>query len=670
MTTQHNSNQQKTVFECILEWSLSRPIWQRDTLRRIIAKGRLDDHEIAELTEICKQARAGNITGIQPIPLEKNHLPANPTANNSVSLLSIKDVVGVNNLALSQTLYFEPNGLTVIYGDNGAGKSGYARILKRACRARHQGNIHPNIYAQGGTPPALPSAALTYSIGGIVQTSETWQNSENPHPIFSAVSVFDSKCAAVHIDEKNEVAFRPFGLDVPDELASVCQRVKDSLSAEQKQLEKARNPVFSAPTWKNYTAVGKILASLDHNTDIDSVSALGTLSEDETARLMRLREDLSKNPATATAEQKNKADNIKGLLNFITLVSNQTTDEGLQRLFNLSQDAKLKRKAARIAAERAFSGESLKDIGGEVWWILWEAARHYYTHNYPAQLFPPSEEALCVLCQQPLTSEARQRMTRFEDFIKNDAEQHALEAENIFKVAYQKLMALNFDIRPLNPNHREIALQRPDLAKKTLRFIASARLRRYTLVKALKNATELHLPVTVQNPKESLEQLEKTIRDYALELGKSASGEERKKLEKDSTELSDREILRGIMPTVKEEINRLKGIHFLGECISDTTTNAITKLGNDVADTVITPKLRDKFQEEIVKLAAEKVRVEMVRSGGKFGSPQYQIRLFAKPDAKVGVILSEGEQTCVALAAFLTELATAMHRWVYPNKGT
>ena len=55
------------------------------------------------------------------------------------------------------------------------------------------------------------------------------------------------------------------------------------------------------------------------------------------------------------------------------------------------------------------------------------------------------------------------------------------------------------------------------------------------------------------------------------------------------------------------------------------------------------------------------MRVEIVRSGGKYGSPQYQVRLFAKPDAKVHEILSEGERTCVALASFMTELATAGH---------
>ena len=37
-------------------------------------------------------------------------------------------------------------------------------------------------------------------------------------------------------------------------------------------------------------------------------------------------------------------------------------------------------------------------------------------------------------------------------------------------------------------------------------------------------------------------------------------------------------------------------------------------MGNDIADTVITPRLRDRFQEEIIRLVASKVRVEIVRS--------------------------------------------------------
>jgi hypothetical protein len=38
------------------------------------------------------------------------------------------------------------------------------------------------------------------------------------------------------------------------------------------------------------------------------------------------------------------------------------------------------------------------------------------------------------------------------------------------------------------------------------------------------------------------------------------------------------------------------------------------------------------------------------------------VKLFANKDAAVHMVLSEGEQTCVALAAFITELATAPHQ--------
>src|SRR3546814_5294941 len=93
-------------------------------------------------------------------------------------------------------------------------------------------------------PPKRVGANIAYVVGGVPQPVEQWQNGANPHATLSAVSVFDSDCASVHIREKNEVAFRPFGLDVPDELAAACQAVKDALAAEQKQLEKARNPIF------------------------------------------------------------------------------------------------------------------------------------------------------------------------------------------------------------------------------------------------------------------------------------------------------------------------------------------------------------------------------------------------------------------------------------------
>jgi hypothetical protein len=44
----------KKVLETILDWSLERPVWQRDALRRIVSKGRLDADDVTELVKLVQ----------------------------------------------------------------------------------------------------------------------------------------------------------------------------------------------------------------------------------------------------------------------------------------------------------------------------------------------------------------------------------------------------------------------------------------------------------------------------------------------------------------------------------------------------------------------------------------------------------------------------------------
>ena len=78
----------------------------------------------------------------------------------------------------------------------------------------------------------------------------------------------------------------------------------------------------------------------------------------------------------------------------------KTADPALTAAFSLDKDARLKREAARLAAEKAFSGEPLEGIGGEVWRALWDSARRYSTQvAYPGQEFAASQQDVrCVLC--------------------------------------------------------------------------------------------------------------------------------------------------------------------------------------------------------------------------------------------------------------------------------
>jgi hypothetical protein len=314
--------------------------------------------------------------------------------------------------------------------------------------------------------------------------------------------------------------------------------------------------------------------------------------------------------------------------------------------------------------EGLFAGDCLPEVGGEIWRNLWEAARRYSTEAaLPEMAFPPTAPGTpCVLCQQPLSEEAVGRMVRFEAFIRDDTEREAQAAEAEFAAAFKSVMELSIAPEPIAEGLEEIDLQEADLGGAIRAALRASRDRRVWLEHRLAGDEQANIAPAVSLPTDQITALEAATRRYAAELQAAAAGAERQALEAEFQELADREVLRTHLAAITAEISRLQSMRFLEACISDTATNAITTLGNRIADQVLTPRLRDQFADEIINLAGRRVRVEMVRAGGQYGSPQYQVRLLAAPNVNVAGVLSEGEQTCVAIAAFLAELATPPHK--------
>lgn len=88
--------------------------------------------------------------------------------------------MNVNAIAPEHSLGFSPQGLTVIYGGNGSGKSGYSRVLKRACRARDQTET---IYPNANHPlPADANARATFSISVNGTSSDVLWTDNQPAP--------------------------------------------------------------------------------------------------------------------------------------------------------------------------------------------------------------------------------------------------------------------------------------------------------------------------------------------------------------------------------------------------------------------------------------------------------------------------------------------------------
>ncbi len=121
------------IFGDLIRWSGENLcLWQQDALRRLVEKPELDDNDLEEILKICKTdnniAVEGESTQAQILQgLSQDDL----TTSKKVVLKKLSDVNNVNALASNQTLIFQKEGVTIVYGGNGTGKSGYARILKK-----------------------------------------------------------------------------------------------------------------------------------------------------------------------------------------------------------------------------------------------------------------------------------------------------------------------------------------------------------------------------------------------------------------------------------------------------------------------------------------------------------------------------------------------------------
>ena len=124
----------------ILKWTESLPSWQRDACRRLFQKeAGLDEADYSDLYALLKREHGIDVAAhFQPEPLAREHLPSEPKAGDSVILAALRNLQYVNQIPSDRTLTFSEHGMTVIYGGNGSGKSGYARVMKRACRAIDQ----------------------------------------------------------------------------------------------------------------------------------------------------------------------------------------------------------------------------------------------------------------------------------------------------------------------------------------------------------------------------------------------------------------------------------------------------------------------------------------------------------------------------------------------------
>jgi len=648
-----------TVLEEILQWSQDRPDWQRDALRRLVQSGELSDGDIRDLCELCKSSH-GLAEQQEAVPLAKEHVPDKGSGSGQVTLASIFHHRGVNALAEGQTLNFSP-GLTVVYGDNAAGKTGYIRILKSACRARGQEKILGNVVS--GMAPLAPVVAIKYRIGTEPDLRE-WAG-QGEDDFISRVSVFDTQCAAVYLTEKTDVAFRPFGLDLFDKLVKACKAVRVRLEGEQRSL--ASNALAPVQTQvPEGTAVARLLAGITSLTKSEMVQALARLAPEEDARLALVEKSLldlqANDPEKLLRQLTLRAGRVRALARHLKAIDTALSAESVAAVFDARTEGRRKSEEAKRLRAATFPAGVFEGTGSEAWTATWESARQFSQQlAYPGKDFPVLEDgARCVLCQQDLDHAASHRLKQFETFVASTTEQELRQVRQTYARLRKAFVELKITNEATDETLKEIRIEHEAVADAIAAALAANEDRRKAVVDALTSDKDLSSDcqalVSVALEADALaEQLEERVKT----LRTNATDDTRKRMTAEAQELRARRLLAKHEQLVLDEIERKKKLAAYGLCIDDTRTQAITQKSTAITRTAVTQRLKKSFQDELGNLAFRHVEVELKEVGGAEGVLYHKLILTRAPGVELPKVVSEGEQRCLSIAAFFAELSTA-----------
>lgn len=632
------------VVDAFEGWLGERNRWLQTAAKNLIeTKKPPTDDQVAELARLCiTESKKGEDPGFGTVTPGSLALAANRPA---IRIDGITDVYGLNAVKSGAALPFCAGNITVFYGQNGSGKSGYARLLKQACGSRSKDEIHPNVFVE---EPEACRATFQISVGGQVGKIP-WTLADGADARLRHAQIFDSKTAA-HYMGKNEASYEPSQMRFVSSLIAISDRVNQHLTASKNALVSTlpRFPVDLVATEES-----RWLAGLKPTTTTATIDKACQYTQEQDAERIAIEGALAQKDVAGRLALINKEK-----LGLVTVeqATNQFKEklsvEAAQAIVGAHSDAKLKRQAAQKFSQQLFAESPLEGVGEATWQQLWTQARLFsQTHAYPGQPFPViGEGARCVLCQQDLNEDASERLRHFEQFVTEGLELAAKQAEDKHKGLIRAL--------PQSPKEQDwlahMALLKLEQQKAIDLHIALVK-RRSDLDTADQIGSVAAFDWSLVNQalaeqNELLTNEEKSLNDL-LQDGKRQQMEERLLRLKAMQWLSQNK------PIILIERDRLLAVDQYGKAIRLAATNTLTTKNNELAKSEVEAGYQTRFAQELKLLGGSRLPVApQSKTVGK-GRTTFGLALVGAKGARPPEqILSEGETRIVALSAFLADI--------------
>jgi len=646
------------ILQEISAWAKKLPTWQSDAVRRLFLQDRLssiDERELEKLLFAAYGLLPADEKPPVPVPFS-DVVKASTITTRKVILKELHSVDNVNALVAGQSILFAQNGMTVIYGENGAGKSGYARVFKHACHAREKGE--PVLTNVARPSKNKPTAVVELAVNG-EDIAVRWKAGAASSDILSEIAVFDSHCARVFVDEANEVVYLPYGLDVFGKLAGLCKTLKDRITLVAREIPQQ---LLIAGDFSERTIAGRFVRTLSDKSDRAQIAILGTLDEKQTARLEQLGTlvgSAKANPPKQRAAQLRRTkERFENLQTKLKGIATAQSDDATVALKALRHAAMVAAQASQLASTEAFKDDPLATTGSDPWRLLFDAAKTFSEVSaYPGEPFPVvDQDAVCVLCQQSLSPTAAERLSRFAQYVLQNAAKRKVEADAALASAITVLNSLDLHLLDNDkPLADELHAYSESLSTLVGEVFTAARARRAALLDPATKGNWDSLPMPSVDVDTQLKAAVTALEASAQEFDKADKPEELKRLTDELLELQDRARLLRHAKDVETFIEQKSREAKLKRCEKALDTAAITRTGSEMMERAVTRQLMECLKTEIDFFSVQCVPVQ-VRKLGEKGKTKHQLTILS--DARPSGVLSEGEQRVVAISSFLAELAT------------
>lgn len=625
----------------LADWANGKDEWTRRIVRLVLASGKaLSDADVAYVYRLFLQEKRLEPRSLPP----EGEIASSATAaerEEPLMLTRLLDVVGVNAIVPGSVLEFN-EGLTILFGENGTGKTGYARILKRLANCRKAEEILGNIHDPSST--GSPSATLNFRLGSAEMT-KTWHGERGEAP-FTRMAIFDTLVVNYHVDEDAVYVYTPGSLALFKHVTRGIQGVQQLLSDENRQL--TASPASLLARFSRGSSIYPLIDTLGAATDLDELKKLADVGDDAQEQVKALQLTVAALRANAlptqikALERQERA--IAVALNWLTVARRLPVDgynSTLRKLATARSDYEKFRSTLFAAAD-------LPAEPDETWDGFVRAGQLYREHLDGLGVH---DEARCLYCRQPLDTAAAELLSKYRDYLEDRIASDIRSAEARLTSMTQGLLAAQLAEVELYIAEQDqsdtaselTALRTVQTASKDL--IPRLRSRGSIPDDALKAAAtaEAALLASRLSLAEELEGLRIQAGNRAAELAKK---------EEELRELEARVELRKALPEVVRRVQNLQRANKLATQATKLPTllRQITELSKTATNQLVNQDFEALFIEECEALRAPSLQLEFV---GREGSAQRRKVLTGKH--RPSKVLSEGEQKVLALSDFMAE---------------